>query len=189
MTKKAIPLRADDLTLFARALSRQLGDESPSHLILMNMIARAAGFQNVQHMRSSAAAEKRLSRDKSETTADARLVERTLHQFDEFGRLRQWPSKRAVQTLALWALWAAFPANRSLDEATVNALLAKGHRFEDAATLRRTMICCGLLSRDRDCTNYRRIEQKPPANAKAVIHALSARRQTRDAGKLVAQHA
>lgn len=179
MTKVPIPLRADDLTVFARALSRQLGDASPAHLRLMNMIARAAGFQNVQHMRSARAAERRLAKPDDPVVANARLVERTLHQFDDFGRLRQWPSKRAVQTLALWALWSTFPANASLDEREVNALLAQEHVFEDAATLRRTMVCNGLLTRNRNGTNYRRVEQQPPAEAKATIRALSPRRKTR----------
>ena len=189
MTKSHIPLRADDLTVFARKLSRQLGEASPSHLTLLNMIARAAGFQNVQHMRSVSAAEKRLAKQTGDFVADARSVERTLHQFDDIGRLRQWPSKRATQTLALWALWATLPANQSLDERAVNAHLAGEHCFEDAATLRRTMISCGLLTRKRDGTDYRRIERKPPADARAVIYALSARRRARDTIPSAKQHA
>lgn len=189
MTKSPIPLRSDDLTVFTRALSRQLGEASPPHLTLMNMIARSAGFQNVQHMRSASAAEKRLARQPDDFVADARAVERTLHQFDDIGRLRQWPSKRATQTLALWALWATLPANQSLDERTVNAHLAGEHRFEDAATLRRTMISCGLLTRKRDGTDYRRIEQKPPVDARAVINALSARRRARNTFPSAKHHA
>ena len=189
MTKSPIPLRADDLTVFARTLSRQLGADSPSHLTLMNMIARAAGFQNVQHMRSATAAEKRLTRQADDPAFNARLVERTLHQFDDIGRLRQWPSRRAIQTLALWAVWATLPANRSLDERALNARLAHEHCFQDAATLRRTMISCGLLTRKRDGTDYRRVEQKPPADAKAVIHVLSARRRARDTHSAVKHHA
>ncbi|MEM6463778.1 MAG: DUF2087 domain-containing protein [Pseudomonadota bacterium] len=185
MTKSPVPLRADDMTVFARALARQLGDTSPSHLTLMNMIARAAGFQNVQHMRSASAAQKRLARPKDDLFANARTVERTLHQFDEFGRLRQWPSRRSIQTLALWALWATLPAGQSLDESAVNDRFADEHLFGDAATIRRTMISCALLTRKKDGTDYRRIEQKPPADANAVIRALSARRRLRaDAGRV-----
>ena len=79
MPKTPLPLRADDLTIFVRALSEQLGDVSPSHLTLMNMAARAAGYQNVQHMRSAHAAELRLARAVDETPANARAVERALH--------------------------------------------------------------------------------------------------------------
>ena len=189
MSKTPIPLRVEDLTAFVRALSRQLGEASPSHLTLMNMAARAAGFQNVQHMRSASAAVRRLSTPDERPLADARLVERTLHQFDADGRLRQWPSKRAVQTLALWALWASFPQGTSLNERAVNALLEQEHLFNDPATLRRTMVACGLLSRNRDGTNYRRVEQKPPPEAEAVIHSLSALRREREAVKAQVSHA
>ncbi len=179
MPKTPLPLRADDLTTFVRALSKQLGDASPSHLSLMNMAARAAGYQNVQHMRSAYAAGERLGRATDGPPADARAVERALHQFDAAGRLIRWPAKRGVQTLALWALWATLPADRSMQERVVNERLAHEHLFGDPATLRRTMISCGLLSRRTDGTDYRRIEQEPPAEAKALIRALFARRRTR----------
>lgn len=179
MPKTPLPLRADDLTPFARSLARQLGETSPSHLTLMNMLARAAGYENVQHMRAAHAAAQRLDRATDERPADPRTVERALHQFDTAGRLRQWPSKRSVQTLALWALWAVLPSGRSLHEREVNATLRAEHLFDDPATLRRTMISCGLLTRKPDCSDYRRREQEPPAEAKALIRALGPRRRTR----------
>ncbi|KAJ55998.1 hypothetical protein ACMU_09545 [Actibacterium mucosum KCTC 23349] len=179
MTKSPIPLRVDDLTHFARAMSRQLGENSPSHLSLMNMLARSAGFQNVQHMRAATAAARRLAQPAQPAMADARTVERALHQFDAQGRLRQWPSKRATQSLALWALWATLPAGRALSERQVNDALAAQHLFDDVATLRRTMIAEGLMTRKSDGSEYRRIEQKPSPEARTVIHALSRRRQSR----------
>ncbi len=189
MTKTPVRLHVDDMTTFTRALSRQLGDVSPSHLTLMNMVARAAGFQNVQHMRAASAAAKRLQDASDNTVIDARAVERTLHQFDDFGRLLRWPSKRAVQTLALWALWATVPANTTLSERAVNDIFDREHHFQDPATLRRTMISCGMLTRQKDGTDYRRIEQKPPAEAKAVLRALSVRRRARPNGKTEVQNA
>ena len=179
MTKTPVPLHVDDVTLFSRALSEQLGDASPSHLALMNIVARAAGFENFQHMRAATAARHRMCNREPQFVPNARAVERTLHQFDAFGRLRQWPSRRSVQTLALWALWATLPAERYLSEKEVNALLSCSHTFHDVATLRRTMIACGLMTRKRDGTNYHRVEQKPPPEARAVIHQLSARRRSR----------
>ena len=179
MPKTPLPLRAEDLTAFVRALSDQLGDASPSHLTLMNMAARAAGYQNMQHMRSAHAAEQRLERVSQETPADARAVERALHQFDNLARLKQWPSKRTIQTLALWALWATLPSGRHMNEREINKRLAKEHLFSDPATLRRTMISCELLSRRNDGSDYRRIENEPPADAKALIRALGPRRRSR----------
>lgn len=179
MTKRPLPLYADDLTSFARALSRQLGDTSPSHLSLMNMLARAAGYQNVQHMRGAQAAGRRLDRAQETTPPNSHLVERTLNQFDADGRLRQWPSKRGVQTLALWALWSVLPAGATFQEKELNARLVEEHLFGDPATLRRTMISCGLLTREVDGSDYRRVEQAPPPDAKAVIAALGPRRAGR----------
>ncbi|MCY6382925.1 DUF2087 domain-containing protein [Hoeflea prorocentri] len=180
MTKNPISMCVNDMTVFTRVLSRQLGETSPSHLALMNMVARAAGFQNVQHMRAASAAAKRLDNQTESVVADARCVERTLHQFDNCGRLLQWPAKRSVQTLALWALWATLPANKVLDEQALNDHLAQEHLFKDPATVRRTMISCGLLSRKKDGTDYRRIEQQPPVEAKALINVLSIRRRARN---------
>ncbi|SDJ55144.1 hypothetical protein SAMN04487993_10459 [Salipiger marinus] len=58
-------------------------------------------------------------------------------------------------------------------------MLCAEHLFEDPATLRRTMISCGLLTRRPDGSDYRRREQKPPAEAKALIRALGPRRRMR----------
>ncbi len=184
MTNIPPPLNTPDLGQFTRALSRQLGETAPSHLTLMNMLARAAGFQNVQHMRAYAA-------DAAPTVTnpdaklpdvklpDAKLVARCLAQFDEQGRLRQWPAKRMVQTLALWAVWAALPARKPLTEGEISALLMAEHSFGDPATLRRTMLACQLMSRRVGGVDYLRAEQEPPPAAKALIHAVAARRKAR----------
>ncbi|MEL6688769.1 MAG: DUF2087 domain-containing protein [Pseudomonadota bacterium] len=176
MTRTPLPLHAADLTTFSRALARQLGDEAPSHLTLMNMLARAAGFENVQHMRSNQAATRRLERVETAPPVDARLVERALQQFDAKGRLRQWPSKRSIQTLALWALWARMPAAQNMSEKQVNATLNASHAFEDPATLRRTMIAEQLLTRATDGSVYRRVEARPPAEALVLNRRLAERR-------------
>ncbi|MEO0487250.1 MAG: DUF2087 domain-containing protein [Pseudomonadota bacterium] len=172
MTRTTLPLHSADITEFTRALARQLGDASPSHLKLMNMVARAAGYENVQHMRARQAATRRLAQDRSpEEAFDARLVERTLHQFDDGGLLIRWPSKRRVQTLALWVLWARLSTG-ALTEGQVNEALARHHHFDDVATLRRTMIANGLLSRDTAGSCYQRVEQRPPPEALALLARL-----------------
>ncbi len=178
MSKQVIPLVADDLSRFTRLLARQLTDAeaAPSHLSLMNMLARAAGFRNVQHLRAAHRARARLAAAPVAETVDDRLVERALAQFDGAGRLRQWPSRRAVQDLSLWALWARLPAGATLHERAVNALLRTEHLFEDPATLRRHLLGLGLLARDPAGTAYRRREARPPAEARALIRHLERRR-------------
>ena len=175
MTRQTMTLGTDDLSAFTRMLARQLGPEAPSHLRLMNMLARAAGYANVQHLRAAQAATRRLARPVSDTPVDARLVERALAQFDGAGRLRRWPARRAVQDVALWAMWAALPARHTLTEREVNDLLRARHLFGDPATLRRCLIGAGLLTRRPDGSDYRRIERAPSPEARALLDHLARR--------------
>ncbi len=179
MSKEPIPLVAADISVFARSLKQQLreGEALPSHLSLMNMLARAAGFRNYQHMRAARAAEGRLAVDALPEVADYRLVERTLNQFDGAGCLLRWPSRRPVQELCLWAMWAVVPPARHLQERDVNAALNAAHVFGDAASLRRSLFGMGLVSRKRDGSDYLRVEKSPPVEAREVIRRLKARRQ------------
>lgn len=179
MTKTPLSLVTDDLSAFARKLARQLGDTAPSHLSLMNMLARAAGYQNVQHLRATQAAEHRLPQSDAPERIDHRLIERTLHQFDDHARLTQWPSRRAVQILALYALWSILPADVALSEKQVNAALNAEHLFGDPATLRRTMIASKLLTRTTDGSEYRRVEHHPSPEARDLITRLKPRRAAR----------
>lgn len=180
MPRQMIPLTHADLSSFARNLSGQLAahEGAPSHLQLMNMLARAAGYRNLQQMRASAAAGGRLA-TRSEAPADLRQVERALHQFDDEGRLRHWPAKRQMRALCLAALWARLPAARLMTEKEVNACLDAAHLFADPAQLRRELVSEGLLSRNRDGSDYRRIEAAPSAEARALIRELAQRMKAR----------
>ena len=179
MSRQSIPLLVEDISPFARALARQIEDsaEPPSHLSLMNMVSRAAGFRNFQHLRAAQKAGERLANPPAPQTIDHLLVERTLNQFDAAGRLRQWPSRRKVQDLCLWALWAALPARKLMTERDINARLRAMHLFDDPAILRRTLFSLGMMTRNPDGTDYRRKELSPPAEARALIALLEVRRQ------------
>ena len=104
MSKVTIPLFSEDISNFSKALRAQLSKAEgvPNHLALMNMLARAAGYQNLQHMQANAAAERRLNQSAPVEDVDHRRVERALRMFDDEGRMTVWPSKRAVQDLCLW---------------------------------------------------------------------------------------
>lgn len=52
MPKTTIPLPIADLSAYARSLAKLL-DPAPSHLSLLNTLAKAAGFRNFQHLRAS----------------------------------------------------------------------------------------------------------------------------------------
>lgn len=174
MSKQVFPLNSPDISAFARALGRQLQtrEAAPSHLEVMNMLARAAGYRNFQHLRAAHAAEARLDTPALVAAVDFRLVERALNQFDAAGRLLRWPSRRQIQLLCLWALWSRFPAGVSLHEREVNARLNAAHGFGDAALLRRDLCGLGLFTRSRDGSDYRRQELPPPPEARELIRRL-----------------
>ncbi|MEP5728956.1 MAG: DUF2087 domain-containing protein [Sulfitobacter sp.] len=178
MSKEKTPLAVADITPFARALSKQLHAKQkvPSHLALLNMLARSAGFRNYQHLRASQAAKRRL--DAGVTAVDFKRVEKTLQQFDQLGCLIRWPSKRYVQELCLWGLWSRFPRNEVLQEPDVNAILNLSHRFDDPAILRRNLIAMKLMQRNPDGSDYLRIEQAPPPEAIVIIREITARAST-----------
>lgn len=179
MSKTQVPLVIEDLSGFARALGRALEehDGPPGHLSLMNMLARAGGFRNFQHLRAANASRTRLAEQPVAEPVDHKLVERTVNLFDPEGRLTIWPSRRAVQDLSLWAFWARLPAERRLPEKDVNAVLNAAHLFGDAAILRRTMVTLGMVTREKDGSDYLRVEQRPPAEARALLDLLAERRR------------
>jgi hypothetical protein len=172
MSKSPIPLHIADLSPFTRNLSRQLTAQegTPSHLSLMNMLARAGGFRNVQHLR--AVQEPRAA---LRSAADPKQVARLLNQFDVAGCLIRWPARRAVQDGCLWVLWSRLPSGRLMEEREVNGLLNTAHQFGDAALIRRGLIGLGLLRRKVDGSDYQRIEKRPPPDAREVIAQLKAR--------------
>ncbi|MCB1389413.1 MAG: DUF2087 domain-containing protein [Rhodobacteraceae bacterium] len=177
MSRDLIPLSTPDLSGFARSLSRQLGarEALPSHLELLNMLARAAGFRNHQHLRATHAARTRLATPPEDESTDFRLVERALGCFDGAGMLVRWPARRQLQALCLWALWARIPAGETLDEPRINRCLDTLHGFGDRALLRRDMIGLGLLDRSPDGRVYRRVEQRPPPEARALLARIPRR--------------
>lgn len=181
MSRILIPFFSPDLSTLTRQLGSQLRahEGAPSHLELMNMLARAAAFRNVQHLRAAHAAQGRLDAVPAEELTDYALVERALRCFDGQGRLEAWSSRRPVQVLCLWALWAALPAETDLHERAVNAHLATLHSFGDPALLRRELSGLGLVERDPQGTRYRRIERRPPPEARDLIRRIGALRHSK----------
>jgi hypothetical protein len=180
MSRDLLALPVADLSAFTRLLSRQLGAEgagAPPHQSLMNMLARAGGFRNLQHLRAARAAERRLDTPApAQGPVDHALVARAMVLFDDHGVLRQWPARRAVQILCLWALWARLPRGSGQTERQISAVLNALHGFGDAALLRRDMVELGLLRRSDACTDYARVERRPPPEALALIARLATRR-------------
>ncbi|HMP63128.1 MAG TPA: DUF2087 domain-containing protein, partial [Phenylobacterium sp.] len=81
-------------------------------------------------------------------------------------------AKSSHQPRALWAFWGAIPPGESFSEQGFSAWLSARHSFGDPAILRRSMVGAELVSRTIDGRDYRRIEQRPPPDALALIAAL-----------------
>jgi hypothetical protein len=179
MSKTQIPLRVSDMSLFAKSLRTQLSEHEsvPSHLTLLNMLARAAGHGNFQSLRANAesTAHTEVPLPAGRPLApepDRKLIERVVRCFDDATRLVRWPSRRADQIASLWILWAQFPSAREMPERDVSTLLRGIHLFGDHALLRRELCDLGLLARNPSGSAYRRVERPMPLDAMTILRQL-----------------
>ena len=150
----------------------------PSHVQLLNMLAKANGHANFQHLRGSAEAGPAvtempmLTPREAEPEPDLKRAKRAAGYFDRQGRLESWPAKTNLQELCLWALWARLPAEQSFTELEISALIDGWHLFGDRALLRRELVDYGMVRRTQNGREYRRVEQRPPAELRAVLGAI-----------------
>ncbi|KAA0678001.1 DUF2087 domain-containing protein [Azospirillum brasilense] len=187
MSKRSLPYSAGDISALARSLRTQLAGrtEPPGHVEWLNMLAKAVGCRNFQHFRvqateqtqtmEQAAAPDRLGATVNVAPpADPVRVLKVARCFDAAGALLRWPPKRSERDLCLWVLWSRIAAGQVMAEGEVNRLLRDAHHFGDHALLRRELCDFGLLDRTRDGSVYRRVEQRPPPEALALIRRLKA---------------
>jgi hypothetical protein len=188
-----VPLRVADVSAFTKLLRQQLieAGEPPSHVSLLNMVARSAGYRNFQTLRrvgvqlpldtdraaSLSPVDPTRSLIAPKTDADgvplSRVVSRALTHFDVSGRLTRFPQQLSVRDLALWGLWCRLPSNRDMDEAAVNEIIERFHLFADIATLRRELVNTKLLWRTRDGRVYRRESAAPQGDAACFLKLLA----------------
>ncbi len=176
MPRELVPFAADDVSALAKSLRAQLAARPtpPSHVEMLNMLARAAGHRNFQHLRAQAdgrTTPERATQDPP-PAADQATVLRAARYFDGQGRLKSWPARTSLQNLCLWAVWSKIPPERRFSEREISALLGTLHLFGDHAILRRTMCELGLMTRTTDGRDYRRVEQPPTAEGAALIRHL-----------------
>jgi hypothetical protein len=194
MAREPIPLPIADLSAYARLLGHALAERQtrkptpPTHLELLNLLARAGGHRNWQALRAAPRTAPRTAPPEppapprpaapSATAAAApplsEHARKALQQFDEQGRLIRWPSRFAVQRLALWVLWTRFDAKRIYTEREVNAILRQANDFGDHVTLRRELISHRLMTRKSDCSEYRKLAVRPDDETRALLTAMRA---------------
>ncbi|HKW82736.1 MAG TPA: DUF2087 domain-containing protein [Burkholderiaceae bacterium] len=178
MAREATPLVVQDLSSFARSLGRALAArqattlEAPTHVELQNLIARAAGYRNLQALKAA---------PPEPVPAQAALplsdnARRTLAQFDAEGRLVRWPTKFTVQRMAMWVLWTRFDNKRAYTEREVNAILKAANAFGDHVTLRRELVNHRLLARTSDCAEYRKLPARPDDEVRTMLTSWRSRR-------------
>jgi hypothetical protein len=185
-TNTVVALNIADLSAFCKSLRSQLTDAAslPSHLALMNMLARSAGYRNYQMLRAKPSATVAPANEKTMAAKVAKaitlprdqdipkLIQRTLSHFDTDGRLMRWPTQFSVQQLALWSLWMRLPGKRDLTEREVNTYLDAYNAFGDPVTLRRELVNAKLLWRTKDGRTYRKEAKTPSADAALFIKHL-----------------
>ena len=169
MSRQILALTIADLSAFAKSLREQLNtlDEKPSHVDMLNMLSRSAGFRNYQHLKAVTEGAPKAD------PVDLTLVEKVSRHFDADGVLMRWPSKNSLQPLCLWALWARMEPGRDYTDRENTDLLNAWASFGDHALLRRAMVDMGYVTRTADGRIYRRIEQKPPAELSALLKRIT----------------
>jgi hypothetical protein len=165
MPREPISITINDLSGFTKSLRGALlqKDTLPSHATMLSMVAKAAGYDNYQHLKAR--------KPVVAGTPGSKMRDKALRAFKD-GIMIRWPKQTQVQGLCLWAFWATLPARSDMSEAQVNAILKEGHSFGDHALLRRSLIDHRLVERTTDGKIYRRIEQPPPPDAIALIGAI-----------------
>jgi hypothetical protein len=169
MSRQILSLTIADLSAFAKSLREQLSshDGKPGQVDMLNMLARAAGFRNHQHLKAVTEDAPRVD------VVDLQLIEKVGRHFDTDGVLLRWPSKNSLQPLCLWALWARMEPGRDYADRENTELLNAWASFGDHALLRRAMVDMGYVTRTPDGRTYRRIEQKPPAELSALLKRIT----------------
>ena len=170
MTRDQLSLTLPDVSAFARSLRASLGEAAPSHQALLNLVARAGGFRNHQHLRAVQRGAPPVA------PVDGEALRRALARFEAEGRLLSWSSRRKIRELCLWPIWAALPPRALLSERQIGAQIDALTVFRDAAQVRRSLIEDGRLTRKPDGSAYRRLERAPDPTALALIRAVAARR-------------
>jgi hypothetical protein len=192
MSRLLVPLTTTDVSALTKSLKGFLderhaaGKAPPSHVELLNLLARAAGMRNFATLKKAAltsvpATTAPLEIEVPPATDDAislsamsPTVRKALMQFDESGRLVRLPNKLSVQQMTMWALWTQFAAGRKYTEKEVNAVTNAFHTFGDQATLRRELVNMKLLGRKSDCSEYWKEPRRPSDEVQSFLRAWRA---------------
>ena len=185
MPRTLVPYAAPDISSVAKSLKNALderhgaGRPPPSHVELLNLLARAAGVRNFQTLKAHAKPAAPSPAPPEIADELSATAKKALLQFDAAGRLVRLPVKFSVQQLVMWVMWTRFAQRRDYTEKEVNAILRAQHTFGDPATLRRELVNMKLLGRESDCSRYWKEPRRPDADTRAFLRAWRAAHRSR----------
>lgn len=89
-----------------------------------------------------------IQKDSPAEDPDEKYRREVLSHFFKYGKLTQLPTQRKKREIVLAELAESFAPGRRYNEKEVNEII---HRFhEDHCTVRREMIACGLMAREKE---------------------------------------
>ncbi len=177
MSRNVLPFYVADVSALARNLRRQLNclEKSPSHVEVLNLLARAGGYKNFQHLKAEHDVRSiGISPGQPAPEIDFRIVKRLVRFFDAGGRLVRWPGKFSQRILCLWVMWSRLAPRTVYTEHEISSFLNSQHLFGDHALLRRELVDRAMVERTADGRQYRRREVRPPAEALELLKLLRA---------------
>ncbi len=174
MSKVPLPFYANDVSDLARSLRRQFErlDHLPSHVEMLNLLAKSGGCRNFQHFKAQQDDAARAVPRPQPAEVNHKLVKRLVRFFDDRGCLIRWPKKYSQRMLCLWVLWSRLTPKTVWSEREISELLEGLHRFGDHALLRRELADREFVTRTPDGSEYRRIEKQPPAEAMELFRLV-----------------
>ena len=89
-----------------------------------------------------------IRKDEPVVDTEEKYRKEVVSRFFKYGRLTQLPSQRKKREIVLQEIATRFEANRTYDEKEVNEIIHQFH--EDHCTIRREMIACGIMTRERE---------------------------------------
>jgi hypothetical protein len=154
MSRISVRLDITDLSRFAKSLSKQWPESKPTHLSLMNLLAKSAGYKNFQHLKAQ-----------SESTTQSPLTpneKRWSRLISAVGCLIRWPSKRKDQLAVLWRIYDALPEFDRWEYRQLDGWIKDQIEFGDHVLVRREMVELEMIGRTDDGRMYWKVKQEMP---------------------------
>lgn len=167
MSRKNIAFACADISTLAKSLRKQLMscDSFPSQVEMLNILAKANGYTNYQHLRDEA-----LEAESAVSRLDVAIPQKLRPFMTEDYILHAWPAKYSIQTLSLWFFACRFQYQKRYSEREINEIISRfiDVEFGDFARIRRELCNLKMLKRTDDGRDYWRASTTPPEELKTL---------------------